>query len=96
MATATNTPVLCVSQSVFFCKHIGLYYLTKRIVWAGIIGNDSPKLSYDTVILKDREKNLKLVFPAITFNFAKSKESLCPLQEMVGVVRANSQEKVSI
>jgi hypothetical protein len=79
MITAINTLVLCIPQSVFFYKHIGLYCLTKRIVWASIIGNDSPKLLYDTIILKNKKKNLKLVFSVIVFYFIKSKKSLCLL-----------------
>jgi hypothetical protein len=60
--------------------------LTKCVVWTSIIGNNSPEFSYDTVILKNRKKDIKLVLTAMASYRTKGKEGLLSLQEMCGVM----------
>jgi hypothetical protein len=86
MATATDSLMLCFLLLVFFHKHITFNNLTKCIIWTSIIGNNSPELSYDAVILKDRQKDIKLVLTAMASYCTKGKKGLLSLKEMCGVM----------
>jgi hypothetical protein len=86
MATTTDSLVLCFPLPVFFHKHMTFNNLTKCVVWTSIIGNNSPKLSYNAVILKDWKKDIKLVLTAMASYRTKGKEGLLSLKEMCGVM----------
>jgi hypothetical protein len=53
--------------------------LAESIIRRGIISHDSPKLSYDTIVLKDWKKDYKLVFPGMATYSLESKKGLLSL-----------------
>jgi hypothetical protein len=71
--------MLCFPLLVFFYKHIIFNDLIKCVVWTSIIGNNSPKFSYNTIILKDRKKDIKLVLTAMASYRTKGKKGLLSL-----------------
>jgi hypothetical protein len=78
--------MLCFPLLVFFYKHITFNNLTKCIIWTSIISNNSPKLLYNAVILKDQQKDIKLVLTAIASYYTKGKKGLLSLKEMCGIM----------
>jgi hypothetical protein len=53
--------------------------LVESIIKRGIISHDSPKLSYDGIVLKDWKKDCKLVFPSMATYSLESKKGLLSL-----------------
>ena len=96
MARTTDLLMLCLLLSILRFKHIVLDKITKRVVWASIISNLSPELSYNAVILEDRKKDIKLVFSTMASHYMKGKKGLLPLKEMCSIVCTDRQEKVLI
>ena len=78
--------MLRIPLNLLLVTHIILYYFAKSIIWASVIGNNSPELSYDAVIFKDRKKDIKLIFPAMACYLAKGKEGLLPLKGVCSVM----------
>ena len=76
MPSITNTLINCLLSYMLLIFHIPLNRLIKGIIWASIIGNDSPELSYNAIIFKNRKKNRELVLSAIAKHFLKSKKGL--------------------
>src|ERR1700730_1871714 len=78
--TYTTKPPMCrVLLKMLFLKEISFNCSTKGIVCARIVSDNSPKLLYNAVILKNREKSSKLHFSTMAFNWRKCKKSLCVL-----------------
>ena len=86
MANATDLLILYLPLSIFLFKHIVLNKLTKRVVQASVISNNSPKLLYNAIIFKDQKKDIKLVLSTMASYYMKGKEGLLPLKEMRSVV----------
>jgi hypothetical protein len=68
---------------LFYCN-------TKGIVCTSIITNDSPKLLYNAIILKDKEKNRKLLVSTIVCYCTKCNKSLKILFKTINKVCYNS------
>jgi hypothetical protein len=58
---------------------IVLNSLAESIIRRDIISHDSPKLSYNAIVLKDWKKDCKLVFPSIAIYSLESKKGLLSL-----------------
>ena len=75
--TSITDPLICrVLVYICFFTQISFYRTTKYIVRSSIITNNSPKLPYDAVILKDREKTSELLVSAMVYYRTKCKEGL--------------------
>ncbi len=72
----TANPLSCYAllKIFFFFPEINFNSLIKGIVYARIIANNSPKLSYDTIFFKYRKKNVELVFSTIACYWTKSEK----------------------
>ena len=75
---------------------MGFNRTTKDVIWGSVVSYNSSKLLHDTVILKNRKKNRKLVFSAIARHFLESKKGLLFLLIVRGKVGADCEEKPSI
>jgi hypothetical protein len=69
---------------------MSFYYIIEYIVRTSIITYNSPKLFYNTIILKDREKNSKLLLSSIVCYYTKYKEGLPKLLLIINKIDNNS------
>jgi hypothetical protein len=76
--------------------HIALDKATKNVVGRGIIRNNSAKLSYDAVILKNWEKDRELGLFAIARDLLEGEEGLLPLSIVRSKIGTDCQKKISI
>jgi hypothetical protein len=76
MTNTIDPPGVCLLLLVFLVSHIGLDKPIKDIIWGRVISYNSPKLAYDTVILKDRKKDKELVFSIIAGDLLEGKKGL--------------------
>ena len=58
---------------------MGFNKATKNVIRRGIISDNSTKLLYNAIILKDREKNWKLGFFIIVRDYLEGEKGLLPL-----------------
>jgi hypothetical protein len=66
------------------------------IISRSVISNNSSELLYNTIVLKDREKDLLLVFATVARHLLKGKEGLLLLLVICSEVCHNSQEEYLI
>src|SRR6266536_2991862 len=72
----TANPLSCYAllKIFFFSPEISFNSSIKGIVYARIVVNNSPKLSYDTIFFKYRKKNVELVFSTMVYYWTKSEK----------------------
>ena len=58
---------------------MGFNKATKNVIRRGIISDNSTKLLYNAIILKDKEKNWKLGFFTIIRDYLEGEKGLLPL-----------------
>ena len=90
VAIITDLLIYSILFNILFLKQILFYYSIKGIVYTSIITNNSPKLLYNTIILKDKEKNRKLLVSTMVYYCTKYNKSLVILFKTVNKVYYNS------
>src|SRR3954454_22413923 len=76
MTSATDPPIRRIPFNALFSMEIGFHRTTKYIVWSGVVTNDRPKLSYDTIVLENWEKSSELLISTMVRYRTKRKEGL--------------------
>jgi len=72
--TSTTDLSMCRVLLNILLNEISFYHIIECIVCTSIITNDSPKLLYNTIIYKDREKSSKLLVSTMICYYTKCKE----------------------
>src|SRR6266511_1385407 len=72
--TANPSSCYALLKIFFFSFKISFNSTLKGIVYARIIANNSPKLSYDTIFFKYKKKNVELVFSTMACYWTKSEK----------------------
>ncbi len=75
---------------------MGFNRMIKDVIWGSVIKYNSSKLLYDTVILKDREKDRELIFFTIIKHLLKNKKGLLFLLIIQNKVGVDYEKKPSI
>jgi hypothetical protein len=79
MANIANSHLYCIPFQAKLLLPVKLNSPVKSIIGRGIISYNSPKLSYNAIVLKDWKKNCKLVFPGMATYLLESKKGLLSL-----------------